>query len=312
MPSLEKTIKLLVPMGWIFISVAVIVNIRTVELLFVTDQELEWPNTFYIYSAQMLSFAAGIFLLITYAYRHRIHAYLHDTPLKTLSVHFFFLLVLVDVLLQVFFALTVSHPGDGDLGLFYRLFHLDWEKNVPSTYSAIKLIIAGYAAGCCMQADKKSSIGKMPIRYIWLIVATLLILMGIDEYFSFHEDAELILVKLKIISPDYDNTLGGYGYAWTIVGMSFAVIIGLPAIFLFLKIFSKYKYLFYLLLISGFVFLWGAVGMENLQVYLRFFHPDLTATGVLMLEEFFEMMGVSLAIFVFVRYIGEEKQQCAG
>ena len=298
----SQTFKLL---GWALIVAAFFLNVRVVEVFFVPDSVLEWPNTFYVVLFQIVLGITGVIFLAIHTKHSAIKSYFSQTETKTLALHAFFFLLSINILLQVLFILTVNHPGDSDLGLLHRLFHLSREKNVPSTYSALQLILAGIAALYCMKMESKRKDSLKQLKYVWLCVAIVLFYMGVDEYFSFHEDAELLLVKINLISSDYDNELGGFGYAWTIVGGFFVVVIGVPFLFFFAMIFSNYRYLLYLLVLSGGIFVLGAIGMENFQVYIKAHSVSLDSKHILMLEEFFEMLGVSLAIFVFVRFYGE-------
>ena len=293
-------------LGWVLIFFALILNIWAIEFFFVPDKTLEWPNTFYVFIFQILLGITGIIFLTVHANHNNLERYFYHTGLKKLALHTFLLLLFIDISLQVIFFLTLNH---GELGLLHGLFHLNWEKNIPSTYSALQFLLAGLIALYCMKSTGSNQNQLQQGRYVWLFVAMLLFYLGVDEYFSFHEDAEVLLVKLNWIAADYDNELGGFGYAWTIVGGLFVVGIGIPLSFLFFKIFSRYHYLIYLLLLSGGVFVLGAIGMENFQVYIKAHSLNINGQYILMLEEFFEMLGVSIAIFVFICYIGEIKSQ---
>ncbi len=112
-----------------------------------------------------------------------------------------------------------------------------------------------------------------------------------------------IICVALILNPN--NELGGFGYAWTIVMGVVVVSVGIPFLYYFLKIFTAYRYLLYVLILAGVVFVLGAIGMENFQVYIKSYGVGVNRFYILMLEEFFEMVGVSLAIFVFIRFYGE-------
>jgi len=298
-------------LGRALIFLALILNVWAIEFLFVPDQMLESPNTFYVYLSQIFLGISGIICLIVHARYDALERYFYQTDLRDFALHACLFLVFINILLQFLFLSTVNHPGYSDLGLlyklFHKLFHLSIEKNIPSTYSALQLILAGLIALYCMKVERKNLDSLLQGKYVWFCVAIVLFYLGVDEYFSFHEDAELLLVNLNWISADYDKQLGGFGYAWTIVGGFFAVCVGVPFSFIFFRIFSKYRYLLYLLLLSGGIYVLGAIGMENLQVYVDVHSVKIEKKYLLMLEEFFEMLGVSITIFVFIRYCGEIK-----
>ena len=245
--------------------IPLLLNIWVVEFLFVPDAELEWPNTFYVYLFQILVGIIGVICLIIQATHDAIQRYFFQTEIKKLALHAFLFLFSIDILLQILFLVTVNHPGDSDLGFLYWLFHLNIEKNVPSTYSALQLILSGVAALYCMKMAGRCHDSLKQLKYTWLCVAIVLFFLGADEYFSFHEDAEFLLVKLNLISSGYDNELGGFGYAWTLVGGFFFVVIGFSFSIFFFKIFSNYRYLLSLLFLSGGIFVLGAIGMEKFR-----------------------------------------------
>ena len=191
--------------------------------------------------------------------------------------------------------------------MLHKLFHLNIEKNVPSTYSAFQLVLASLASILCFKIKGNVGDPLTHFKYAWLGAALILFYMGLDEYFSFHEDAGTVLGKSNLIPSDFLMEFKQYGYAWTIVGVGLIVTLGLPLLFLFYRIFFGHRYLYYLLILSGGVFVLGAIGMENLQVYLFTHEVHMDRRYILMLEELFEMTGVSLAIFVFLRFYNEQE-----
>jgi hypothetical protein len=220
---------------------------------------------------------------------------------KARAWHVFLFTVAVAIALQLAFAVTFYYrPGP-----LTELFHLEIEKNVPSTYSALLLISAAVAAFSCTRAATNERVAGLPARYGWSTVGLLLLLMAADEYLSFHERADLLMVKLGIIAPGTGLALGGYAWAWVMVGLPFALAIGIPMVFWFNRILSAERYLFYLLVGAGFVFLLGAVGMEGVQVYWNRHNPENPLTVAMMIEEFLEMLGASLALFALMRYRAE-------
>lgn len=291
--------------GWVLISLACLLNIWLIEFLFVPDKLLEWPSTFYVYLLQFFLCLTGLTLVLIYANISAFKRYFDQTELKDLALTIFLFLVIIDILLLACFGLTVNHPGDNDLGLLFRLFHIDWEKNIPSTYSALQLLSAGFIALYCQQLEAHRQGLYRPGKYVWLGVSIVLFYMSIDEYFSLHEEMGTFIEKIKLLPTSVNYRLEGYGFTWTLVGGFFVLLIGVPCAFLFFRIFSWCRYLLYLLLLSGIMFVLGAIAMENFQVYIQDHGVNIERTYIMMLEEFFEMFAVSLAIFVFLRYAGE-------
>lgn len=309
--GVKRLFILSVAMGVLCLWLAILGNIYVLEAFIVSDHHIEWPNTLYVYLTQVVLTSLGLFLLWLYLARLQVITYFRQTNLQTLSTHLLVMLIAVELILVAIFLITVNYPGYSDLGLLYTLFHLDIEKNIPTTFSALLIFAAAGAAFSCIRVDRHLYVGRLSVSYVWIAVSLTLLFMSIDEWFSLHEDAELILVKLGLLSPGFDNTLGGYGYAWTIVGGLVAIVVGLAGIAAFVKVFAKYHDLFTLLIVSGSLFLVGAIGMENFQVYLKNNGFKTFLRVILALEEFMEMLSISIALFVFMRYHGiriEEKQ----
>lgn len=127
--------------------------------------------------------------------------------------------------------------------------------------------------------------------------------MSLDELLSFHEDSERVLVFLGLLGENYDNRLGGFGYAWTLFGLPLALVLGAWFAWRFFYIFRMQKKLFWLLILSGVVFLSGSVLMENFQVFIKdSFQLERPVKILLLMEEMLEMLGVSLAVVVFFLY----------
>lgn len=230
-----------------------------------------------------------------------VSGYLRNVPPRKGALNLFIILIAVALILQVGFVLTVIYQPEG----LTQLFNLDHENNIPNIYSTILLLAAGYVALTCIHAERKY-VGAFPVKYIWALVAFVMWAMAFDEYYSFHERAGELLVLIKILAPDQDAMLGGYGWSWTLVGLPLALAIGVPAIIAFYRIFEENRYLFYLLVAAGSMFVFGAVFMENLQVFLASRYTGFVTTAALMFEELLEMLGVSLAIFVIMRYRWEQ------
>ncbi|MHB0915393.1 MAG: hypothetical protein ACYC5A_08590 [Thermoleophilia bacterium] len=202
----------------------------------------------------------------------------------------------LDTLILVLYLLTLDYPDES----VTRLFHVDVEKNVPSTFSAIKLLLAGLAALACIGPDEGRRFVRMTYRDVWIILAVVLFLMGADEYFSYHEGFGDIFYRLKIITDEIP--LGGYAWPWTMIGGALAAVVGAFGGYSTYRMFAGRRYLFFLLVLAGALFVTGSVGLENYGVYLDNFHASAGANTMMGVEELLEMASVSLAIFVFLRY----------
>lgn len=222
-------------------------------------------------------------------------------PLKKAAFNIFIAIMVINVILVIIFAVTFRMQ----MSSLINLFHLDIEKNIPSSYSALLFIYAGYVAFTCIAVEKKY-IGKFSAEYMWLIIGLILWFMAVDEYMSLHEQAGSLLVDLKLLSTGGEPLIGGYVWAWTAIGVPLVLAVGLPSLINFHKIFLEFKKLYYLIIMAAFLFLFGALGMENMQVYVSNNFPEISTYIVLIVEEFMEMTGIALAIFVLLQYRREQ------
>ena len=221
------------------------------------------------------------------------------------------LLVAIDLMLAVTYVLTYESSSQ----LLSGAFHLDYEQNIPSTWSAAQLLFASFAVLACIPVDARSKLcrSSLPCWHLWLFIGSVLLLMAIDEYVTYHERLRSVIFSLGIMSPG-EATIGGYAWPWTIYGAVFVLVVGVPAAIFSWQAFSRQRYLFHLLLLAGLVFVAGAIGFENLRVFSINYHGAMAANLLVTLEETCEMVAVSLVTFVFLRYRGErllEKESVA-
>lgn len=219
------------------------------------------------------------------------------------------ILVAVDLLLVLIYALTWHGDYSHTLA---KVFHLDQEWNIPSTWSALQLILAGAAVLACIPVESGSQLvrGLLPARYVWVAVGTLLMLMGVDEYLTWHENLKSIIFELGIMQPG-ETTIDGYAWPWTVYGVVFVIFVGIPLAVLTRRVLAGHPSLFRILLLAGAVFCLGALGLENLRVYSINYQEEAAANMLVILEETSEMIAVSLVVFVFMRYRAERQQELA-
>lgn len=231
-----------------------------------------------------------------------------NPALKSWAGRWLLLLISIDLLLALAYLLMLDRSPD-DLT---ALFHLDFEKNIPATYSTLKLTFAGLVVFGCAAVDRRMRFAGQLLSYraMWLAIGTVLVLMGFDEYRSFHEGFGRALYDRGIIAQG-ETTIAGYAWPWTVYGGAFALAVGAPAAYFTWKAFGRYRYLFRLLLAAGLVFVAGALGFENIRVYMMNYHNDLGANVLMVMEELCEMLAVSLAVFVFLRYREERLGEMA-
>jgi hypothetical protein len=180
-------------------------------------------------------------------------------------------------------------------------FDLDLEaNNLPTWYQSSTLLLCSFLLLVIMFIRK--SLKDIDTKF-WGLMAAVFLYLSIDEAVSIHEQ---ITVPLRQI-------VGAHGilfFAWVI-----------PAILLIILLFTTiYKSMWRLspttrwsFVISGFIFVAGAVGMEMVgaRYYEIFLEPvkapnDFAYVVLTTVEEFLEMLGIALFVFSMLNYIESE------
>lgn len=210
------------------------------------------------------------------------------------AVYALVLMLLLDISMILLYALTLDDPAAA------RYFHVDIEQNVPSTYSAIQLLLAGFAAYACIPVEGDRRVGRITFRGAWVFIGTLLMLMAADEYLAIHERIDEMAFNLGITSQAMP--LGGYAWPWTVIGLLTVLVVGIPVAMLLYRVFEGHRHLYVLLFFAGAVFVAGAIGVEDLDSLLYFLYGGEGTNFLMGLEELMEMVAVSLTIFVLLQY----------
>jgi hypothetical protein len=177
---------------------------------------------------------------------------------------------------------------------FTRVFSVDYERNIPTAYSALALLFSSILLGAIAYAKNLDS-----DRYKnhWKILSFIFVYLALDEALQFHE---------KLIDPMRSllNATGVLLFTW-IVPFGFIV-----AIFLL----SYSKFLFHLpastknLFVAAIIlYIGGAIGMEMVGGYQASTVgmqslPYLIAATV---EELLEMLGIVVFIHALMSYINK-------
>ena len=174
------------------------------------------------------------------------------------------------------------------------LFDFGAEKNIPTFYSSIALLVASILLLLISTANK-----KVKSSYIqWAGLSLIFLFLSVDEISSIHE---------RLTSPTRDvlNTSGLLYFAWVI---PYGTALGV-----FIIVYSKFllklpKNIMILFLISGSIFVTGAIGFEMLGGR----HAELYGTNSIIYafyysaEEALEMIGIAIFIYSLLTYITDE------
>lgn len=206
---------------------------------------------------------------------------------KSLTFIFFLLIAnLIVVFSQAYFVFDDVH------GLT-RLFSFSAEKNIPTLFSSLALILSAALLLVIATTHKKLKASYLP----WLGLTFVFLFLAIDETASIHE-------KLTLPVRESLNTSGFLYFAWVIpYGIALAILWALYSKFL-INLPRRTMILFF---ISGLIYVSGAMGLEMIGGLRADLHgsDDLVYLLIVTCEEFLEMLGIVIFIYALLLYMAE-------
>lgn len=178
---------------------------------------------------------------------------------------------------------------------FVRLFHVAEEGNITAWFSSTLLFISAVLLGligAVKRQQKDAYTGR------WNLLALIFVYLAIDEASRIHE-------LIGFFLHDELHTAGIFYHAWVIAFIPIMLIL-LVMFFRFLKdLPPRFRVLF---LLSGFVFVFGAMGLEMAGSVFRgtaFGGQKLFEAVAITFEEFFENVGIVMFIYTLLEYLKE-------
>lgn len=192
-----------------------------------------------------------------------------------------FVLLVMYVLLHIIFAT----PSPGHLHVF---FDFDNEFSLPTWFSSIQLFVFAMLLYAVSRTAKEYS-------WFFLLGSAILCFLSIDEFATIHERITLI-AESNDISFLKSIMIGGHG-AWIIPYIILGIIIVLLTIKPIFSIYRKYTREFVVTAAGLAIFLFGVIGLEIISYAPSNNNSDLIYSVVVLVEELFEMFGISLALY---------------
>ncbi len=184
----------------------------------------------------------------------------------------------------------------GILPISERLFHVDYEFNIPTLFSVFLLSF-------CLLMLTYITILKFHDgdrdRYRWMVLAMGFLYLAVDESWSIHES---FVESGRWLLGGNDH--GVFYYAWVVPALLALTVVGL----LFIGFVSRLPaHIRLLSLAAGCMYIGGAIGLEMLGARYDESHGSLNMTYQLFLhaEEGLEMVGVIVFNFALLRYVEE-------
>ncbi len=192
--------------------------------------------------------------------------------------------------------LRVEFGHDRVHGLIH-LFDFDTEGSVPAFYSSLTLLVSSILLFYISFAQK-----TLKRHYIqWSILSFIFLFLSLDEMLMIHE---MFIVPVRTSL----DTTGFLYYAWIIPYGILLLILVITYYKFLLELPKKTMVLF---LISGFIFVSGAIGFEMLGGWYTVLYgidgkEGLSYAILYTSEESLEMLGIAIFIYALLSYIGSE------
>lgn len=182
--------------------------------------------------------------------------------------------------------------GHGSLYGFVQLFDFNLERNVPTLYSSINLMLSAVLLSFIALKHRES----MQAWSLWLGLSAIFFLLSLDEFFQFHEHLAQPVQQLLNISE-------AFYYVWALPYICFLGGLLLLYYKFLLRLPAKTRALF---ILAGLLFILGAVGVEfagNIQAEMVQSKATLAHRLFVTCEEFLEMISIVLFIYTLFDYI---------
>lgn len=204
------------------------------------------------------------------------------SPNKFLKINSLILLILF--FLNIF-SIYIYKLFDNELPL--KIFGLDYEVNIPTTYSSLLLIFASLVS---FKIFKKDHL----FRNIWFLSAIIFLFLSIDEFFMIHEQLPSLYLYFFNKSSLYD--LPKFFRFWFFTYMIFGA-----GLFFFYKkfwfyLYPRYKRLFFF---SIFIYALGELILEILAyIVVKFYEIDFSNMILISLTTIEETLAIG-GIIIF-------------
>jgi len=198
------------------------------------------------------------------------------------------------VSLALFLQMSVE-MGFGELfNIFGNTFTLDSEMNVPSLFSSVILLIAAGLLFLVFTTQKKI---RAPFTMQWIFLSVVFVFLSYDEMFSFHERFIGPLRKILVIR-------GVFSYEWTILAIPLVIIFAIAYARFLLHLHPNLRIL---MMLGGFIFLWGSIGGEMMSGWYASYFVEGDANYILLtiFEETLEMAGIIIFIHAVLLFLYE-------
>ena len=203
------------------------------------------------------------------------------------------------VLIHIGFQLVKYWTGHDHIFGLINLFHLDKERNIPTTFSTL-LLLSAAALLWFIRTHEKAQ-GSRDVSK-WTVLAIGFVYMAMDEFGHIHE---LLIVRGQHLLGD--RALGIFYYAWVIPAIVLVLVLAVFFIGFLRRLPARTGLVFS---VAAMLFIGGAIGIEMLEGRHDelYGEQDLTYIVYVIVEESLEMAGVIVFIHALLQYIADRHE----
>lgn len=204
--------------------------------------------------------------------------------IKFLSIFALTLIIIHLAILGIYF--YINNPKEFD---FIRMFDLDMERNIPTLFSSILLLISAFL----FYLLSKTAIDKKH-RY-WFGLSMVFVFLAFDESAKIHE-------KLGDFTEKFIDASGYFYYPWFIGYGILVLLLGIVYIRFF---WNMERNVFLSFMLAAILFLTGAIGFDILGAKEASMHGEDTILYCFYytIEESLEMFGVIYLISILFKLL---------
>ncbi|MBB6016991.1 hypothetical protein ACFP9V_03565 [Deinococcus radiopugnans] len=176
--------------------------------------------------------------------------------------------------------------------MFWGLFNLNGESNIPAAFSALLLMLATLILGVISGARRQI---KSADASAWRALTLIFGFLALDEAAGLHERTANIVNSIV-------KTDGILFYAWVIPYGTLTLVVGLAFLQFMRQLPATIRNR---IILAGAIYIVGALGMEVLEakVVSNAGTQNFLNQGLIVIEEGMEMLGVTLFIGALLRYV---------
>lgn len=209
-------------------------------------------------------------------------------------------LILFELLLIAAYGMDVAL--DSPSWVINKLVDLDNEGSIATWFSSIQLFIVGLLFFVkSYQVDANST--ELPSRQFFWIMGLGLLFLSVDEAAAIHEKVSMVLKQAEFM-PRFKGSHGIWIYVYAFIAGIFCILMCRN----FIALWKKFPHAALIMALGISTFITGAVFLEILSY--QFFRDDLTSFGYVTevaLEEFLEMLGISILLYSVLLLLVESK-----